>query len=162
MKDFEIERLMITHEDTLANLKQCNLVIEQQRKKIEVITSEYYTLQNETTKRITELKAISSKREEQLTAYEQLEKDLDAALLSTGGGLPDGLSFLSTMDMELPAVSKKRVRHTVQLSKKILQLQRTNQELTKDLEDCKNQVTQLTEEVCDLIICLTHSVDQMQ
>lgn len=36
LKVFEIERQSISHEETLANLQQCNAIIEQQRKKIEV------------------------------------------------------------------------------------------------------------------------------
>ncbi len=36
MKAFEHERTILTFEETSANLKQANLIIEQQRKKVEV------------------------------------------------------------------------------------------------------------------------------
>jgi progesterone-induced-blocking factor 1 len=86
MKAFELERLGITFEETMSNLKQSNILIDQQRRKIEVLTTEYYTLQTEKEKKVTELEAIVADKEEKLATYEALEKDLDMALLTIGQG----------------------------------------------------------------------------
>ena len=86
LKAFEMERLTITYEENSTNLKQCNIVIDQLRKKVEVLTTEYYTLQGERDKRIAELETKLSEMNEKLETYEALEKDLDYALVSAGNG----------------------------------------------------------------------------
>jgi uncharacterized protein (DUF3084 family) len=81
-----MERLGITYEETVSNLKQSNLQIEQLRKKLEVVTTEYYSLQTEREKRVAELETQLADKSEKLETYEALEKDLDMALISAGQG----------------------------------------------------------------------------
>lgn len=81
-----MERLGITYEETSSNLKSSNIQIEQLRKKLEVVTTEYYTLQSEREKRVAELETLLAEKSEKLETYEALEKDLDMALISAGQG----------------------------------------------------------------------------
>ncbi len=67
-------------------MKQSNIIIEQQRKKIEILTNEYYSTQAEKDKKLVELETVLAEKEEKLLAYEALEKDLDFALISAGQG----------------------------------------------------------------------------
>lgn len=175
VKAFEMERTMIAYEEINSNLKQSNIVIDQQRKKIDVrstrcgeeltvlqlLTAEYYNLKSETHKKLTELEATLNEKEEKLTAYEALEKDLDAALLSVGQGPLSDVAFDIDCHSELGEETKetlfafsnvnmpnkRRVRQTLQLTRKVMELQRVNMELTKGLESRKQQTGQLTEEV---------------
>jgi hypothetical protein len=79
-----MERLSITFEETSLNLKLSNGQIEQLRKKLELVTTEYYTLQSEKEKRVVELETLLDEKVEKLETYEALEKDLDLALISAG------------------------------------------------------------------------------
>jgi hypothetical protein len=98
MKVFEMERLALTYlfyyllsrefidvyryEETLNNLSQARVEIEKLRKKAELLTTEYYTLQTDSTKRISELSAKIDELSEKLMGFEGLEAELESAALS--------------------------------------------------------------------------------
>jgi predicted nucleic acid-binding Zn-ribbon protein len=70
------------YEETLNNLSQARVEIEKFRKKAELLTTEYYTLQTDSTKRISELSAKIDELAEKLLGFEGLEAELESAALS--------------------------------------------------------------------------------
>jgi hypothetical protein len=144
VKTFEMERTTINYEETVSNLKQCNLIIDQQRKKIEIITGEYYQLQNITTKEIAELKTYLNEQSEKLSSFESLEKDLDLALLTANEDMDN---LLPTLGNTSNPTNKRRIRQTLMLSRKILEMQKSNQELSHLLEEEKRCSEHLSQEV---------------
>ncbi len=51
------------------------------------------------------------------------------------------------MGTTVPTASKRRIKQTLQLSKKLMEVQKLNSDLQRQLEEEKIKVTQLSEEV---------------
>ena len=66
-------------------------------------------------------------------------------------------TLISTLGTSVPTASKRRIKQTLQLSRKLMELQRINQELTKQLEEEKLKVQQLSDELmnCNDLISKT-------
>eukprot|EP01112_Ceratiomyxa_fruticulosa_P018315 TRINITY_DN5833_c0_g1_i2.p1 TRINITY_DN5833_c0_g1~~TRINITY_DN5833_c0_g1_i2.p1 ORF type:complete len:619 (+),score=172.02 TRINITY_DN5833_c0_g1_i2:109-1965(+) len=135
MKCFEYERLSITYEEVNAHLTQAKLDIEKHRKKVELLTSEYYSLQTSSEKKISELETTIEENQQKLAEFEGLEEGLDNALISSSNteNTQEGLIF-SVVGNSLPNSSRRRIKQTVQLSRKLLDLERANRDLIAELE----------------------------
>lgn len=70
------------YEETLNNLSQARVEIEKLRKKTELLTTEYYTLQTESSKKISETTAKIDELSEKLAGFEGLEAELESAAMS--------------------------------------------------------------------------------
>lgn len=134
LKEFEYTRSTLLCQEQEANLTRANLQVEQFCKKFEVTKEEYNTLRNDTERKITELETTLLHRDEKLTTYEALEKDLDDALVAYGEtGKESTPDFMSTYTMT-PTVTQRRMKQTVQLSRKLIQVQRSHEETARHLD----------------------------
>ncbi|XP_073651391.1 progesterone-induced-blocking factor 1 isoform X1 [Tursiops truncatus] len=173
IKSFESERAQLLQEETARNLTQCQLECEKYQKKLEVLTKEFYSLQASSEKRITELQAQNSEHQARLDIYEKLEKELDEIIMQTAEILQISLclnklgveeNFLNLIKVEnedeaerilfsygyganVPTTAKRRLKQSVHLARRVLQLEKRNSMVLKDLEHQKNQVTQLSQEL---------------
>uniref|UniRef100_A0A8C4FG58 Progesterone immunomodulatory binding factor 1 n=1 Tax=Catagonus wagneri TaxID=51154 RepID=A0A8C4FG58_9CETA len=151
LKSFESERAQLIQEETARNLTQCQLECEKYQKKLEVLTKEFYSLQSSSEKRITELQAQNSEHQARLDIYEKLEKELDEIIMQTAEieneDEAERVLFSYGYGANVPTTAKRRLKQSVHLARRVLQLEKQNSLVLKDLEHQKNQVTQLSQEL---------------
>ncbi|XP_059935809.1 progesterone-induced-blocking factor 1 isoform X2 [Mesoplodon densirostris] len=151
IKSFESERAQLLQEETARNLTQCQLECEKYQKKLEVLTKEFYSLQASSEKRITELQAQNSEHQARLDIYEKLEKELDEIIMQTAEieneDEAERIIFSYGYGANVPTTAKRRLKQSVHLARRVLQLEKQNSMVLKDLEHQKNQVTQLSQEL---------------
>nr|XP_020145905.1 progesterone-induced-blocking factor 1 isoform X3 [Microcebus murinus] len=151
LKSFESERVQLLQEETTRNLTQCQLECEKYQKKLEVLTKEFYSLQASSEKRITELQAQNSEHQARLDVYEKLEKELDEIIMQTAEieneDEAERILFSYGYGANVPTTAKRRLKQSVHLARRVLQLEKQNSMILKDLEHQKDQVTQLSQEL---------------
>ncbi|XP_036890667.1 progesterone-induced-blocking factor 1 [Sturnira hondurensis] len=151
LKSFESERVQLIQEETARNLSQCQLECEKYQKKLEVLTKEFYSLQASSEKRITELQAQNSEHQARLGTYEKLEKELDEIIIQTAEieneDEAERVLFSYGYGANVPTTAKRRLKQSVHLARRVLQLEKQNSSVLKDLEHQKDQVTQLSQEL---------------
>ncbi|XP_032170338.1 progesterone-induced-blocking factor 1 isoform X3 [Mustela erminea] len=151
LKSFESERVQLIQEETARNLTQCQLECEKYQKKIEVLTKEFYSLQASSEKRITELQSQNSEHQARLDIYEKLEKELDEIIMQTAEieneDEAERVLFSYGYGANVPTTAKRRLKQSVHLARRVLQLEKQNSLVLKDLEHQKEQVTQLSQEL---------------
>ncbi|XP_074234412.1 progesterone-induced-blocking factor 1 isoform X3 [Camelus bactrianus] len=151
LKSFESERAQLLQEETARNLTQCQLECEKYQKKLEVLTKEFYSLQASSEKRITELQAQNSEHQARLDVYEKLEKELDEIIMQTAEieneDEAERVLFSYGYGANVPTTARRRLKQSVHLARRVLQLEKQNSLVLKDLEHQKNQVTQLSQEL---------------
>uniref|UniRef100_A0A452TZN9 Progesterone immunomodulatory binding factor 1 n=1 Tax=Ursus maritimus TaxID=29073 RepID=A0A452TZN9_URSMA len=151
LKSFESERVQLIQEETARNLTQCQLECEKYQKKLEVLTKEFYSLQVSSEKRITELQSQNSEHQARLDIYERLEKELDEIIMQTAEieneDEAERVLFAYGYGANVPTTAKRRLKQSVHLARRVLQLEKQNSLVLKDLEHQKEQVTQLSQEL---------------
>lgn len=151
LKSFESERIQLLQEETARNLTQCQLECEKYQKKLEVLTKEFYSLQACSEKRITELQTQNSEHQARLDIYEKLEKELDEIIMQTAEieneDEAERVLFSYGYGANVPTTAKRRLKQSVHLARRVLQLEKQNSLILKDLEHQKDQVTQLSQEL---------------
>ncbi|XP_031217223.1 progesterone-induced-blocking factor 1 [Mastomys coucha] len=151
LKSFESERVQLLQEETARNLTQCQLECEKYQKKLEVLTKEFYSLQTSSEKRITELEAQNSEHQARLDIYEKLEKELDEIIMQTAEieneDEAERILYSYGYGANVPTTAKRRLKQSVHLARRVLQLEKQNSLILKDLEHQKNQVRQLSQEL---------------
>ncbi|XP_064442078.1 progesterone-induced-blocking factor 1 isoform X3 [Mirounga angustirostris] len=151
LKSFESERVQLIQEETARNLTQCQLECEKYQKKLEVLTKEFYSLQASSEKRITELQSRNSEHQARLDIYERLEKELDEIIMQTAEieneDEAERVLFSYGYGANVPTTAKRRLKQSVHLARRVLQLEKQNSLVLKDLEHQKEQVTQLSQEL---------------
>ncbi|XP_028612403.1 progesterone-induced-blocking factor 1 isoform X1 [Grammomys surdaster] len=151
LKSFESERVQLLQEETARNLTQCQLECEKYQKKLEVLTKEFYSLQTSSEKRITELEAQNSEHQARLDIYEKLEKELDEIIMQTAEieneDEAERILYSYGYGANVPTTAKRRLKQSVHLARRVLQLEKQNSLILKDLEHEKKQVKQLSQEL---------------
>ncbi|KAG8452256.1 hypothetical protein GDO86_004163 [Hymenochirus boettgeri] len=141
LKSFEAERSHILHEETIENLRKCQLECEKYQKKVEVLTKEIYSLQATTEKQITELQALNSEHCAKLETYEKLEKELDEVIMQSAEMEDDTeaerVLFSYGYGANVPTTAKRRLKQSVHLARRLLQTERQNSLFRKDVEKLK-------------------------
>lgn len=151
LKSFESERMHLMQEETSKNLSQCQLECEKYQRKLEVLTKEFYNLQALSEKQISELQAQNSEYQARLDAYEKLEKELDEIIMQTAEleneDEAERVLFSYGYGANVPTTAKRRLKQSVHLARRLLQLEKQNSFLTKDLEHQKKQVIEISQEL---------------
>ncbi|KAM9319393.1 progesterone-induced-blocking factor 1 [Gastrophryne carolinensis] len=163
LKSFEAERAHMVLEETTGNLQKCQLECEKYQKKLEVLTKEFYALQASSEKRITELQAQNSELRTRLETYEKLEKELDDVVIQSAQMEDDieaeRVLFSYGYGANVPTTAKRRLQQSVHLAKRLLQLERQNTSLIKDLEQQKEHTAKVSLEL-DRTSSLLNQVNQ--
>ncbi|CAL1531375.1 unnamed protein product [Lymnaea stagnalis] len=151
IKMFESERSQMIHGETVKNLGQAEMEIEKLQKKLEVLTKEYYTLQTSFEKRVVELESTVSEKKVKLEAYEKLEQDLDAVIMQAAEVEDEKdaekVLFSYGYGANVASTAKRRMQQSVHLARRVLQLEKTNTGLKKEILEYKNAVNSLTKQV---------------
>ncbi|NWI61749.1 PIBF1 factor, partial [Calyptomena viridis] len=151
LKSFETEHVQLMQQETAKSLSQCQMECEKYQRKLEVLTKEFYSLQSSSETRIIELQTQNSEFQARLDTYEKLEKELDEIILQTAE-MEDEVEaervlFSYGYGANVPTTAKRRLKQSVHLARRLLQLEKQNSLLVKDLEHRKEQVTQISQEV---------------
>ncbi|KAM5288063.1 progesterone-induced-blocking factor 1 [Ctenodactylus gundi] len=151
LKSFESDRIQLLQEETARNLTQCQLECDKYQKKLEVLTKEFYSLQASSEKRITELQAQNSAHQAQLDIYEKSEKELDEIIVQAAEieneDEAEKILYSCGYGANVPTTAKRRLKQSVQLARRVLQLGKQNSLILKDLEHKKDEVSQLSQEL---------------
>lgn len=151
MKRFELERAHTFQEQTLKDLRHCELEREKLHKKAEVLSQELWAVQNEGKVRVLELEARVREQGERLEVYEKVERELDQVVMQAAEVESDvdaeRVLFSYGFGASVPSTSKRRMQQSVQLARRVLQLERMNACLRKDEEAMKSKIDQLDEEL---------------
>ncbi|XP_066401167.1 progesterone-induced-blocking factor 1 isoform X2 [Molothrus aeneus] len=151
LKSFETEHVQLMQQETAKNLSQCQMECEKYQRKLEVLTKEFYSLQSSSETRIIELQTQNSEFQARLDTYEKLEKELDEIILQTAE-MEDEVEaervlFSYGYGANVPTTAKRRLKQSVHLARRLLQLEKQNSLLVKDLEHQKEQVIQISQEL---------------
>ncbi|NXY29420.1 PIBF1 factor, partial [Pomatorhinus ruficollis] len=151
LKSFETEHVQLMQQETAKNLSQCQMECEKYQRKLEVLTKEFYSLQSSSEARITELQTQNSEFQARLDTYEKLEKELDEIIMQTAEmedeAEAERVLFSYGYGANVPTTAKRRLKQSVHLARRLLQLEKQNSLLVKDLEHQKEQVTQISQEL---------------
>ncbi|NXN00842.1 PIBF1 factor, partial [Sylvia borin] len=151
LKSFETEHVQLMQQETAKNLSQCQMECEKYQRKLEVLTKEFYSLQSSSETRIIELQTQNSEFQARLDTYEKLEKELDEIILQTAEvedeAEAERVLFSYGYGANIPTTAKRRLKQSVHLARRLLQLEKQNSLLIKDLEHQKEQVTQISQEL---------------
>ncbi|KFU94052.1 Progesterone-induced-blocking factor 1, partial [Chaetura pelagica] len=151
LKSFESEHVQLVQQETAKNLSQCQMECEKYQRKLEVLTKEFYSLQSSSETRIIELQTQNSELQARLDTYEKLEKELDEIIVQTAEMEneveAERVLFSYGYGANVPTTAKRRLKQSVHLARRLLQLEKQNSLLVKDLEHQKEQVTQISQEL---------------
>jgi progesterone-induced-blocking factor 1 len=151
LKSFEFERLQLVHDETKRNLKSSELEKEKLTKKVEVLTEELYVMRSDHQRTVHELEGRVREQSSRLDVFEKLEKELDDVVLQAAE-IEDESSAEKVLvtfgyGSNLPTTSKRRLQQSVQLARRVLQLERANSSLKKQLETESDNLKQVQEEL---------------
>uniref|UniRef100_A0A673HYT3 Progesterone immunomodulatory binding factor 1 n=1 Tax=Sinocyclocheilus rhinocerous TaxID=307959 RepID=A0A673HYT3_9TELE len=162
LKKFELERSQMVQEETARNLSLCQIECEKHQKKLEVLTKEFYGLQTSSEKRITELQAQNFEKQARLETYERLEKELDDVTMQAAEmeneDEAERVLFSYGYGANIPTTAKRRLKQSVHLARRVLQLEKQNTLLRRDLERQTAHSTFGYRSAKDLLITLIRSV----
>ncbi|XP_074715616.1 progesterone-induced-blocking factor 1 [Strix uralensis] len=151
LKSFESEHVQLMQQETAKNLSQCQMECEKYQRKLEVLTKEFYSLQSSSETRIIELQTQNSEFQARLDTYEKLEKELDEIILQTAEMEneveAERVLFSYGYGANVPTTAKRRLKQSVHLARRLLQLEKQNSLLVKDLQHQKEQVIQISQEL---------------
>uniref|UniRef100_A0A8C3AKN6 Progesterone immunomodulatory binding factor 1 n=1 Tax=Cyclopterus lumpus TaxID=8103 RepID=A0A8C3AKN6_CYCLU len=151
LHSFEAERAEMVKDETAKALAQCQVECEKQQKKLELLTQEFYRLQTSSEKRLAELQAQNAEQASRLETYEKLEQELDQVTMQAAEieneEEAERVLFSYGYGANVPTTAKRRLKQSVHLARRVLQLERQNTSLRRELERHKSQTGQISEEL---------------
>lgn len=102
-------------------------------------------------KRILELESEVSDKQTKLTAYEKIEKELDDVVMQAAEvddeKEAEKVLFSYGYGANMPSTAKRRLQQSVHLARRVLQLEKINTSMKKDVERERSKIRQLAEEL---------------
>ncbi|XP_078258403.1 progesterone-induced-blocking factor 1 [Rhinoraja longicauda] len=153
VKTFEAERAQLVQEETAKNLNHCQVECDKYQKKLEVLTKEFYKLQASADKHTTELQTQNTELQARLVTYEKLEQELDGVIMQSAEMEDEDdaerVLFSYGYGANVPTTVKRRLKQSVHLARRLLQMEKQNSLLRKDLERHKLSADELTQELAN-------------
>ncbi|GAB5358003.1 hypothetical protein AAMO2058_000421700 [Amorphochlora amoebiformis] len=143
LKEFELERLGISHEETLSSLRKAKLQAEMQQGKNEVLKTEFYSLKAESGHIEAKLRGELEKAELRIKSFEDLESDIDMAVLTSGAGEIDRAL---TEGGVVRSSAERRMQQALKLARKLMEKQKEVQVLLDENQDLKQTINKQNEE----------------
>ena len=151
LKTFESERAQMVQEETARSLSLCQMECEKHQKKLKVLTKEFYELQSSSEKRVVELQAQVSEQQVKLETYERLEQELDDVTMQAAEMASEKeaerVLFSYGYDANMPTTAKRRLKQSVHLARRVLQLEKQNTHLRRYLEKQSTQTGKVSKEL---------------
>jgi chromosome segregation ATPase len=165
LKQFEYDRLSLTYEELLSDMRKLKIEHELLTKKHGVLKNEFYALQGQTQKDSQDLENQNRNLTEKLSMYQQLEYELDMAILNAGGledvknkdeltghggggGQIRGIhSLLESLGSNIPTANKRRMKQSILLAQQLVEKQKRIEVLTAELTHYKDRNQELEVEL---------------
>ncbi|KAK5607275.1 Progesterone-induced-blocking factor 1 [Crenichthys baileyi] len=151
LHSFEAERAHLLKEETAKALAQCQVECEKQQKKLELLTQEFYRLQTSSEKRVAELQAQNAEQASRLETYEKLEQELDQVTMQAAEieneEEAERVLFSYGYGANVPTTAKRRLKQSVHLARRVLQLERQNTSLRRELDRLQSQTGQMSQKL---------------
>lgn len=151
LKSFEAERSHLSYEEVCKNITKYQLEIEKLETKYKVLLKEYYAMEGAKNKKITELESELSSKNSRLESYDKLEHELDNVILqaaeSEEKSNTESVLLAYGYGANVSINAKRQLKQSVDLARRVLQLERTNTNLKQELEAERDNVKEKMEEI---------------
>ncbi|XP_061600667.1 progesterone-induced-blocking factor 1 [Cololabis saira] len=151
LHSLESQRSQMLKEEMAKNLAQCQVECEKQQKKLELLTQEFYRLQTSSEKQVAKLQAQNAEQASRLETYEKLEQELDQVTMQAAEieneEEAERVLFSYGYGANVPTTAKRRLKQSVHLARRVLQLERQNTSLRRELERHQSQTGHISEEL---------------
>lgn len=138
VKSYELERVKLVYDE----LKMANEDVVDDRDalaaKFDLLKQEVMRLEHEVKMRDAQIQTLSDK----VLMYERLENELDVAI--------ETLDLNSVGPLAVPSDANRRVKQSVMLARRVMQLTATNNQLSAECESLRTQLTNNTTEMDDM------------
>jgi chromosome segregation ATPase len=148
-KEEEIMKLTNQYEEQLHNYKEAQIEALALKEKLDILRMEYYKLESSSRQHQADIRAENAMFKERLKNYEQIEQELDQAIVqaSEGGVASDLGNALASAIAHAPTTAKRRIQQSLILSNKLLEKQKEMEELGEKLKETRRENEKLAEEV---------------
>ncbi|CAG7830867.1 unnamed protein product [Allacma fusca] len=157
LKNYELDRCSLLLAETDAKFKHTTLDNEKLSKKIEILREDLSQSQMTSEKHICALKLQLRDKSIKLNDYERLEMEVDK-IISKAASLPDddAEKILATYEKDafISLNSKHRLRHSLNLARRILELENRSVELKEELFKERDLKQSLQQELVTTKSCL--------
>ena len=158
VKQFEYERLALTAEEAMADMRRLKAELEAELKKNRILRNECRQLKDEGGRAAAEAEKQRLLLSERLATYQQLEHELDVAILSAGkdasvdaallpglhqaaaGGLSGIHRILESVSEHLPVSNKRRLQQSILLAQQLVDKQRQLVAAQAQLKDSQDRL----------------------
>lgn len=151
IKTAESQQTQILYDETIRNLQESQRSAEKTQKKLELSTKEYYSLQTSMEKRVSELEVAINEKTVKLEAYEKLEQELDEVIMQAADveneQEAERVLFSYGYGANVPTTAKRRLKQSVHLARRVLELERANTSVRKEFDREKEKAQQLSNEL---------------
>lgn len=122
MKSLELAQLSAAHEERCSQLRQRDLDVEMLRTQLDAVKVAFSRLEAESSREVSKLQHLLESERAKLETYEELELEIDSAIVRAAQeGSEQGLD---DSPVQLPTGQRRRMRHALQLARRLLQRER--------------------------------------
>ena len=150
MTRFELEKSQMLQEEYLLNLKQSQVEVDKFRKKLDLSTQECYARDSEYAQHRAQLEARNAELAERVKSYENLDRDMDQAVVDAAQIENEDeskrvLGILGLYDTAVSGKGVRALRQSAHLARQVLKLEKDKTELQNSLKDSEKKLDSLTD-----------------
>ena len=138
VKSYELERIKLVYDELKAQHEDLGDDRDALAAKFDIVKQEVMKLEHDVKLRDSQIQSLSDK----VNMYEKLENELDMAI--------ETLDLNSVGPLAVPSDANRRVKQSIMLAKRVMQLTQTNNQLTAECESLKQQLVNYTEEMNEM------------
>lgn len=152
---FELDRAKVLAEEQGSRARQASLEAEKMGVKLRVLTESYHELESSAARKTAEMEGNLNVVRERLRHYEELEREIDDAVLyrAKDSGEEEAnteMRWLEGVGGTIPTSMRRRVQQSVALARRCLKLQTEGEALEAELAKERSTVAELTDKVTTL------------
>eukprot|EP00800_Vazella_pourtalesii_P000242 TRINITY_DN10227_c0_g1_i3.p1 TRINITY_DN10227_c0_g1~~TRINITY_DN10227_c0_g1_i3.p1 ORF type:complete len:760 (-),score=269.50 TRINITY_DN10227_c0_g1_i3:94-2373(-) len=150
MTRFELEKSQLLQEEYLLNLKQSQVEVDKLRKKLDLSTQEFYARDSEYSQHRAQMEARNVELAERLRSYENLDRDMDQAVLDAAQINDEDeskrvLNILGLYDTAAVGKGTRALKQSAHLARQVLKLEKEKSELQNTFRDLEKKFSGLNE-----------------
>jgi len=130
--ELEAKRNQLAKNELERALDKAHREAQAAQKKCDILQREVYQTQNDKERHILELESDQRDLRRRVSAYEKIESDLDALIIEEAVQDP-----FSPISANIPISSQRRIEQSARLAKRVLSLEKINQDLIRENEQAK-------------------------
>ncbi len=148
-KTDELTKANLAYEEHLHKYKQSQMEAQMLHDKLDMLKGEYYKVESLARQDQANIRAENAVLKERLKNYEQIEKELDEAIMQSATGNPGSelSQTLAATITQAPTTTKRRIQQALLLSNKLLAKQKELDAVSGELKASKEQMEQQAEEI---------------